>query len=289
MSGNRLPPAGRGKGHHTEELFNSHGSGTRELLHGLGRGPMFHHMPGSERWRAAHTLQQAGEWLHEPARRGEKLHGPGSSPFVQTRPGKELPFDWARHKPHFPAAGRERSPSLGSGTSPTQLLQAEMQHNRPGKNTRQASTDLRGESYRPGNVSPSNESRKSGLWQAVSHGAYFKVVEGAGLDTNGDGVGGSKRRSFSNLRGETNAMPLKALAKNTGKEYVQWGLAKRFYLSKTGIGYEGVVREGEHDRRNRPPPVLGIIVVSFHRIINSMSLRSSSAASSSSSCYLSIG
>ncbi|KAL9252666.1 Outer envelope pore protein 16-2, chloroplastic-like protein [Drosera capensis] len=86
-----------------------------------------------------------------------------------------------------------------------------------------------------------------GAVQAVSREAYFKAVEGAGLDTNGNGVGGSKRRSFPNLRGETNAKSLEALVKNTGKESVQWGLAAGIY---SGLTYGLKEARGAHDWKN---------------------------------------
>ncbi|KAI4334947.1 hypothetical protein L6164_013642 [Bauhinia variegata] len=89
-----------------------------------------------------------------------------------------------------------------------------------------------------------------GAIQAVSREAYFKAVEGTGLE-NGGGmpreVTGAKKHRFPGLKGETSNKSLEAIVKNTGKESLQWGLAAGIY---SGLTYGLKEVRGAHDWKN---------------------------------------
>ncbi|KAJ0034668.1 outer envelope pore protein 16-2, chloroplastic [Pistacia vera] len=87
-----------------------------------------------------------------------------------------------------------------------------------------------------------------GAIQAVSRDAYFTAIEGSGLDSSDmSELGGSKKHSFSNIKGETNRKSLEAMVKNTGKESLQWGLAAGVY---SGLTYGLKEARGVHDWKN---------------------------------------
>ncbi|XP_072959121.1 outer envelope pore protein 16-2, chloroplastic-like [Typha angustifolia] len=87
-----------------------------------------------------------------------------------------------------------------------------------------------------------------GAIQAVSRESYFIAVEGAGWDSGGvPEIGRSKRRRFSDLRGENCKKSLEAMVKSTGKEAFQWGMAAGVY---SGLTYGLREVRGSYDWKN---------------------------------------